>query len=362
MPENKEKTDLKGLDLKETETWAVHQGLDAYRGHQVRQWLFQKRAASFEEMTNIPKGLRTALSEKARIENLALLQSQTSEDGTRKVLFQLADGHLIESVLIPERDHATLCISSQVGCAMGCRFCLTGAQGLKRNMSAAEIVDQVIHTRRLMSDPDRLTNIVLMGMGEPLANYDAVLKAVANLIAEDGMNVSHRRVTLSTCGLVPQIARLGRDITVNLAVSLNAADDKTRDLLMPVNRKYPLKELLAACKAFPRPNRRMITFEYVLIEGINDREEDAERLARCLAGLRAKLNLIPLNPYPGLDMAAPPMERILRFQEILIKHRYTAIIRKSKGQDICAACGQLSGAYPLPPDGTAEPISREAQR
>jgi len=361
MPKNSEKTDLKGLDLEETEAWAVRQGLDTYRGRQIRQWLFQKRAASFDEMTNIPKGLRTALKEVANIENLELLQSQASEDGTEKYLLQLADGLLIESVLIPERDHYTLCISSQVGCAMGCRFCLTGAQGLKRNMSAAEIVDQVIHVRRLMNDPDRLTNIVLMGMGEPLANYEAVLKAMANLIAEDGMNVSHRRVTLSTCGLVPQIERLGRDITVNLAVSLNAADDKTRDSLMPVNRKFPLEKLLGACKAFPLPNRRMITFEYVLIDGINDREVDAERLAQRLAGLRAKLNLIPLNPCSTPGMSPPPMERILRFQEMLIKRRFTAIIRKSKGQDICAACGQLSGVYSLRPDGADEPVSNKAR-
>jgi 23S rRNA (adenine2503-C2)-methyltransferase len=360
MPDNTEKTDLRGLDLAETEAWVIGQGLDAYRGRQIRQWLFKKLVTSFDEMTNIPKSLRSALKEKANIENLTLLQSQSSEDGTEKYLFQLVDGLLIESVLIPERDHYTLCISSQVGCAMFCRFCLTGAQGLKRNMSAAEIVDQVIHVRRLMDDPDRLTNIVLMGMGEPLANYDAVLRAMGNLVAEDGMNVSHRRVTLSTCGLAPQIERLGRDITVNLAVSLNAADDKTRDLLMPVNRKYSLKELLAACKAFPLPNRRMITFEYVLIDGINDREEDAERLAQCLAGLRAKVNLIPLNPCSAPDMSPPPMERILRFQEILIKHRFTAIIRKSKGQDICAACGQLGGAYPSPPGEATGPVPKEA--
>ena len=361
MVDKKEKADLKGLDLRETEAWAVGQGLDAYRGRQIRQWLFRKLVTSFDEMTNIPKSLRAALKEEANIENLDLLQSQASEDGTEKYLFQLADGLLIESVLIPERDHYTLCISSQAGCAMGCRFCLTGAQGLKRNMSAAEIVDQVIHVRRLMNDPDRLTNIVLMGMGEPLANYDAVLKAMANLIAEDGMNVSHRRVTLSTCGLVPQIERLGRDITVNLAVSLNAADDKTRDSIMPVNRKFPLKRLLAACKAFPLPNRRMITFEYVLIDGINDREVDAEKLAQRLAGLRAKLNLIPLNPCSAPGMSPPRMERILRFQEILIKRRFTAIIRKSKGRDICAACGQLSGAYPIPPQEAGEPVPKEAR-
>ena len=182
-----------------------------------------------------------------------------------------------------------------------------------------------------------------MGMGEPLANYDAVIKAMGNLISEQGMNFSHRKVTLSTCGLVPQIEALGKQMTVNLAVSLNAADDKTRDFLMPVNKKYSLNQLVTACKAFPLPNRRMITFEYILIKGINDREEEALRLTRLLSGMRAKINLIPLNPFPGLDMSPPPKARIHHFQDILVENHFTAIIRKSKGQDISAACGQLSG-------------------
>jgi 23S rRNA (adenine2503-C2)-methyltransferase len=228
---------------------------------------------------------------------------------------------------------------------MGCRFCLTGKQGLKRNLTASEIVDQVIQVKRAMDDPDRLTNIVVMGMGEPLSNYDAVLRALDSIISEEGMNFSHRRVTLSTCGLVPGMRKFGKDITVNLAVSLNAADDETRSFLMPVNRKYPLKSLIAACKAFPLPNRRMITFEYVLIEGINDRAEDAMNLVQLLSGLRAKVNLIPLNPTAGLNMSPPSMERILRFQETLLNHHVTTIIRKSKGRDISAACGQLSGRH-----------------
>jgi 23S rRNA (adenine2503-C2)-methyltransferase len=226
---------------------------------------------------------------------------------------------------------------------MGCRFCLTGKQGLKRNLTASEIVDQVIQVKRSMDEPDRLTNIVLMGMGEPLANYDAVLKALTNLISEEGMNFSHRHVTLSTCGLIPEMQRFGEDITVNLAVSLNAADDKSRTFLMPVNRKYPLKSLLSACKEFPLPNKRMITFEYILIDGVNDREEDAAKLVNLLKGIRAKINLIPLNPHPGLALNPPAADRILQFQEILVQNQLTAIIRKSKGRDISAACGQLSG-------------------
>jgi 23S rRNA (adenine2503-C2)-methyltransferase len=337
--------DLLGMDLKETEAWVRGLGFEAYRAAQIRHWLFKGLVRSFDEMTNLSKTVRALLEEKAVLRVLEEAEVQTSRDGTRKFLFRLGDGHFIESVLIPERGHFTLCISSQAGCAMGCRFCLTAKQGLKRDLAPSEIVDQVIQVRRSMEAPDRLTNIVLMGMGEPLANYDAVLKAVGNMVDQEGMNLSHRKVTLSTCGLVPMMRRLGREVTVNLAVSLNAADDETRSYLMPVNRKYPLESLLSACRDFPLPNRRMITFEYILIEGINDRAEDAAKLVELLSDLRAKINLIPLNPHPGLDMSPPPPERILAFQEILIRNRFTAIIRKSKGQDISAACGQLSGAF-----------------
>lgn len=334
---------LTGLDAAETEQWVKDLGLEPYRAKQIRQWVFQGLVHSFDEMTNLPKAIRHQLSEKAELPSLGEVKTEVSRDGTRKSLFRLDDGHCIESVLIPERGHFTLCISSQAGCAMGCRFCLTAKQGLKRNLSTSEIVEQVILVKRSMPDPSRLTNIVFMGMGEPLANYDAVIKAARTLVSEEGMNFSHRRITLSTCGLVPEIERMGREIIVNLAVSLNAADDATRTSLMPVNRIYPLKTLLSALKAFPLPHRRMITFEYILIHGVNDRDKDAATLARLLTGLRAKINLIPLNPHPGLDMAAPSPEHVLRFQEILVRNHLTAIIRKSKGSDISAACGQLSG-------------------
>ncbi|MCJ7595187.1 MAG: 23S rRNA (adenine(2503)-C(2))-methyltransferase RlmN [Desulfobacterales bacterium] len=339
------KVDLKGLNQEETDAWVRDLGLEAYRARQIRQWLFKGLAGSFEDMTNLPKDLRARLEEKAFVNPLEHVKTEESEDGTKKFLFRLLDGPFIETVLIPERGHFTLCISSQAGCAMGCLFCLTGRQGLRRNLAPSEIIEQVIQVRRSMPDRDRMTNIVFMGMGEPLANYDAVIRAVANLTSEDGMNFSHRKVTLSTCGLAPEMGRLGKDVTVNLAVSLNAADDETRSFLMPINRKYPLKPLLEACRAFPLPNRRMITFEYILIQGINDRDEDASKLAGLLSGLRAKINLIPLNPYPELDMSPPSTERVLRFQEILIGHQFTAIIRKSKGRDISAACGQLSGSF-----------------
>ena len=335
--------DLKGLDAQEIEEWATSQGLENYRGRQIREWTFKKLAVSFQGMTNLPKDMRILLEERASLCPSERVRIQVSKDGTRKYLFQLKDKHFIESVLIPEKDHFTLCISTQVGCAMGCLFCLTGKHGLKRNMTPGEIMDQVIQVKRSMDEPERLTNVVLMGMGEPLANYNAVTKAIGNLIAEDGMNCSHRKVTLSTCGLVPQIKKLGKHITVNLAVSLNAADDITRSNLMPVNRKYPLKHLIQACRDFPLPNRRMITFEYILIKGLNDRDEDAARLVKLLSGMRAKVNLIPLNPLPGLDMSPPPIGRIHHFQNILIENHFTVMIRHSKGQDISAACGQLSG-------------------
>ncbi|MBW1730817.1 MAG: 23S rRNA (adenine(2503)-C(2))-methyltransferase RlmN [Deltaproteobacteria bacterium] len=335
---------LKGLDLAETEAWAQSQGLPAYRGRQIRRWIFTKGAHSFEQMTDLPKTLRQTLAKSVTLNHLETVDILKSRDGTKKFIFRLHDGLLIESVLIPERDHLTLCISSQVGCAIGCRFCLTGARGLKRNLSTAEIVDQVVQVRSTLPEPEHLKNIVLMGMGEPLANYHNVIKALGNLTREDGMNFSNRRVTLSTSGLVPEMEKLGQDITVNLAVSLNATDDKTRSFLMPINDRYPIAALIQACKAFPLPNRRMITFEYILIKGINDSLEDAQRLVKLLKGLRAKVNLIPFNPHPGVDFRPSPMERILQFQEVLTGDYLTAIIRKSKGPDIMAACGQLGGS------------------
>jgi len=337
------KVDLKGLDLQETEQWITGLGFEGYRARQVRQWLFKRLANSFEQMTNLSKDLRAILENKARISQLENIKTQVSNDGTKKYLFRLEDDHLIESVLIPERDHDTLCISSQAGCAMGCMFCLTANEGFKRNLTPSEIIDQVIQTKQSLNNPERLKNIVFMGMGEPLANYNAVKKALNNLLNEDGMNFSKRRVTLSTCGLVPQIKKLGDEINVKLAVSLNAADDKTRNMLMPINRVHPLKSLIKACKQFPLPRGERITFEYILIKGINDRNMDALNLAELLSGMRTKINLIPLNPHRGTHMTPPNLERILRFQDILIKKHFTTIIRESRGGDISAACGQLSG-------------------
>jgi 23S rRNA (adenine2503-C2)-methyltransferase len=339
------KISLKGLDASETEKWVLDMGIEAYRAAQIRQWLFKRLVGSFEEMTNLPKPLRQLFQERATINHLEIIEKQTSKDGTEKFLFELKDGNFIESVLIPEKDHTTLCISSQVGCGMNCRFCRTGKQGFKRDLSPSEIIEQIIKVKNDIGKPEKLTNIVFMGMGEPLSNYDSVIKALGNIVGDDGMNFSHRKITVSTCGLVPEIERMGKDVTVNLAVSLNASDDAVRNFLMPVNRKYPLKDLISACRKFPLPNRRMITFEYILIKGVNDRDRDAKRLSEILKNVRAKINLIPFNAFEEEDFEPPDMETILRFQDILLNRQYTAIIRKSKGRDILAACGQLSGLH-----------------
>jgi len=335
------KVDFKDLDLKQAREWVEKNGLESFRAEQIRRWIFMHQTESFDEMTTISKDLRNYLNASCTISKLETLKTQASCDGTKKFLFGLADGNRIESVLIPERTHYTACISSQVGCSMGCRFCLTARQGLIRNLESSEIVNQVIQISQSMDQPDRLTNIVFMGMGEPLANFEAAKKAINNIISQDALNFSRRRVTVSTCGLVPEIQRLGRELPVNLAVSLNAADDTTRNLLMPVNRKYPLSQLLEALIQFPLSRGRRITFEYILIKGINDRPTDAQNLARLLRKIKAKINLIPFNHYKGSSFGTPDEESILAFQDELIKKNYTATIRKSKGGDISAACGQL---------------------
>jgi 23S rRNA (adenine2503-C2)-methyltransferase len=337
------KTDLKGLNASETVAWVKELGLEKYRAAQIRHWIFIRLISDFSEMTNVSVKVKELLSQKANIRHMDIVRTQVSKDATKKFLFRLQDGETIETVLIPEKNHFTICISSQVGCAMGCRFCLTGKHGFTRNLASAEIIDQIIQVKKSMEDPDLVTNFVFMGMGEPLANYLNVTGAIDNLLSSDGMNHSHRRVTLSTCGIAPMIRKIGTDTKVCLAVSLNAADDKTRDFLMPVNKTYNLKSLISACRDFPLANRKMITFEYILMKGVNDRPEDARKVSRLLAGIRCKINLIPFNPCPGLDLETPSIEDVLAFQEILANNNFTAMIRKSKGRDISAACGQLRG-------------------
>jgi 23S rRNA (adenine2503-C2)-methyltransferase len=335
------KTDIRSLGRERLIAWIEGQGERSFRGDQILKWIYMRLADRFEQMTDIRKEFRRQLDDYFCIARMGA-ETFDSMDGTRKFLFTLADGRRVESVLIPERDHATLCVSSQVGCALGCRFCLTGRGGLERNLTSTEIVSQVWEVRKQMPDPDRLTNLVFMGMGEPLANYDAVVTAINILTESDwGMKFAGRRVTVSTSGLAPRIPDLGRDTRTNLAVSLNAVDDATRSRLMPINDKYPIAALLAACRNFPLSSGRKITFEYILIKDLNDTLDHAQRLVKLLTPLKAKINLIPFNEHPGSEFRRPTEERIQAFQELLIAKHFTSIVRYSKGQDIMAACGQL---------------------
>lgn len=335
------KVDLRNMTLSELDAWVVSLGLEPFRSKQLFRWLCRSDVQSFDQMTNLKKDLRTKCSELSYLGRLEILKINRSLDGTRKFLFGLQDGESIESVLIPERDHSTLCLSSQVGCAMGCRFCLTGRNGFRRNLNVSEIVNQVRTVQSCLDADEKMTNLVFMGMGEPLANYENLIKSLEVLLADEGFGFSSRKITVSTCGIVPQMERFGQDVTVNLAVSLHAPDNETRNLLMPINKKYPLEELIEACRRFPLPQRRMITFEYLLINGVNDRPDQAQALARLLRNVRAKINLIPFNSYPGSEFVSSSPESILAFQNMLIKNHYTTIIRDSKGSDILAACGQL---------------------
>ena len=338
------KTNIKSFTQEELQTKLAEHGLKKFRANQILAWIYKDYAQSFEDMTNIAKPERTLLAFLFSLVSLTILKIEVSQDGTRKFLFELEDKHTIESVLIPDEDRMTLCISSQVGCPLACCFCLTGTQGFTRNLKAYEIADQVLEVSRILQQEhvSAITNIVLMGMGEPLANFAEVIKALQLLISDNGLNFSTRRVTLSTAGLVPEIIALGKSGSkVNLAVSLNATTDEVRDRIMPVNKRYPLKELLAACRHFPLEPRRRITFEYVMLKGVNDTEDDALRLTRLLRGIKCKVNLIPFNPYPGSEFKRPDDSAVRRFQAILQDHHYTAPIRESRGRDISAACGQL---------------------
>ena len=344
------KTDIKELNKDEIIAWLTGRAIKPYRVSQILKWAYLRQADSFEVMTDLSKELRNLLSLHFTIARLEKIHVETSQDGARKYLFKLRDGNHIESVLIPERNHYTLCISSQVGCAHGCKFCRTAQRGFIRNLTRGEIVAQVRDVLNDLDDAKRLSNIVFMGMGEPLANYDNLIGAIETITDSDvGLKFSNRRVTVSTAGLAPKLSKLGRDSRVNLAISLNATDNKTRDMIMPINRKYPIEKLIEACRLYPLGPGRRITFEYVLIKGVNDSIEDAERLVSLLKPIKSKINLIPFNEHEGSEFLRPEDSVINRFQEILIKNHYTAIIRHSKGEDISAACGQLSGNWK--PDG-----------
>ncbi len=344
MNDEDRRLSLKDLSLKGLEFFVLSLGEKPFRAIQLARWLYGRGARTFDEMTNLSKAFREKLEHTAVIGNLVPSKIYSSEDGTRKFRFLLGDGEHIESVLLPERDRLTLCISSQVGCTLGCKFCLTGKRGWVRNLNPAEILDQVIAVQGTLSPEERLTNLVLMGMGEPLLNFRNVLQALEILRSPLGLQFSGRRITVSTAGIIPEMIQvLSRRNFVKIAISLNATTDEQRSWLMPINRKYPLKDLLSACRNISFPNRERITFEYVLLSGVNDGEEDACRLTQLLGGLRAKVNLIPFNEHPGSPFQRPPDAAVQRFRDILMSKSYTAVVRQSKGIDILAACGQLGG-------------------
>jgi 23S rRNA (adenine2503-C2)-methyltransferase len=335
-------TNLAELELGELEALLQTHGTEPFHARQLFRWIYRRGVSDFGLMTDLSKALRTKLSTHLVVHTPEVVSRQQSSDGTQKFELALVDGRRIESVFIPDTPAMTFCISTQVGCAMACGFCLTGQMGLVRHLSPGEIAGQVRLLARETGLLEHAFNIVLMGMGEPLHNYDNTMKALRILYAEHGLHISPRRVTLSTVGIVPGIEQLGREpVMPNLAVSLHATTDEQRTALVPPNRKYPLAEILAACRRLPLKKRSRITFEYVMLHQVNDSAEDAMRLVKLLAGLKAKVNLIPLNPAPGIPYDRPPDARVDRFAQILADRHITVSVRKSRGQDIRAACGQL---------------------
>lgn len=339
-----EKTNLLNFDRKGLQSYLVEIGEKPFRATQLLQWIHQRGMDGFEGMTNLSKSLRGSLEATAAIRAPELVFEQRAQDGTRKWLLQLDDGNRVETVFIPEDDRGTLCISSQVGCALDCSFCSTARQGFNRNLSVAEIIGQLWLAQRELGEAGRVTNVVLMGMGEPLLNFNNVVSAVNLMLDDFAYGLSKRRVTLSTAGVVPALDRLGEVTDIALAVSLHATNDALRDQLVPINKKYPIKELLAACKRYiADEGRRKITFEYVMLDGVNDTPAHAKALIRLLSDVPSKINLIPFNPFPGAPYRCSSPQAITRFQETLSAAGFTVIVRKTRGDDIDAACGQLVG-------------------
>jgi len=343
------KRNIKDLSRKELADWLSERREAGYRARQIQRWLFQKGVTAFLEMTDLSVKTREELESEFTISRLKTLRASSSHDGTIKFLFGLSENLAIESVLIPDGWRLTLCISTQAGCGFGCKFCATALMGLKRNLRSSEILDQILEAERTLPLEKRITHVVLMGMGEPLANYAETLKALEIMTDPDsGLAISPRRITLSTVGLVPQMKKLMEETHVNLAVSLHAATDELRSQLMPVNRKYSLKELIECCRSLPLPKRRRITFEYVLLRGINHSPEDARRLARLLRSIRCKINLIPFNPHPESLYQRPTQEEVEEFQNALRAQGFQVNVRQPRGDDIQAACGQLQGEHSAP--------------
>ena len=345
-----ERIELLGLAQDEVSAFMVGLGEKPYRARQLYDAIYRRRITSFDAMTDLPKTLRRILEDHAVVTRTLIESEFLSSDGTRRFLLKLFDEAEVESVFMPEERRDTICISSQVGCPLACSFCMTGVLGLKRNLSAGEIISQVIAVLNQvygegLEVPHR-TNIVMMGMGEPLLNYDQVIKAVRLLVNQQGLAIAPRGVTLSTAGIVPRIYDLSREeVRPRLAISLTAPNDELRNQLFPINRKYPLAELIEACRRYPSGAREYLTFEYVMLDGVNDSDQQARELVGLLSGIRAKVNLIPHNPAPELPYEASPIDRILAFQKILIAAGLPSFIRRPRGQDISAACGQLAARH-----------------
>ncbi|AWU94713.1 23S rRNA (adenine(2503)-C(2))-methyltransferase RlmN [Azospirillum ramasamyi] len=342
---------LVGLSREELEAEMLSIGLEKFRARQIWHWIYHRGSTDFAEMTTLAKPVREKLADVYIVARPTVVKDLKSADGTRKWLLRMPDGQEVESVHIPEEDRGTLCVSSQVGCTLTCRFCHTGTQRLVRNLDSAEIVAQVMLARDMLGEwpapPDgrMLSNIVMMGMGEPLFNYDNVAKALKIVMDGDGISISKRRITLSTSGVVPMMARCGEELNVNLAVSLHAVTDELRDIIMPINRKYPLRDLMEACRNYPGlSNARRITFEYVMLKGINDTPADARALVKLLEGIPAKINLIPFNEWPGAPYERSTARAIQVFGDIVNNAGYASPVRTPRGEDIMAACGQLKSA------------------
>ena len=343
-----EKTNLLNLDRQAMQDFFAAHGEKPFRATQVIQWIHQYGVDDFDAMTNLSKELRARLKDIAEIRAPEIAQDQVAADGTRKWLLRLGDGNAIETVFIPEEDRGTLCVSSQVGCTLNCSFCSTGHQGFNRSLTVAEIISQLLVANRALGrDPKGeriITNVVLMGMGEPLLNFDNVVPAMRLMLDDYGYGLSRRRVTLSTAGVIPMMDRLREECPVSLAVSLHAPNDALRNQLVPLNKKYPIRELLEACRSYCADSpRSRVTFEYVMLDGVNDSVEHAHELVRMLRDVPSKVNLIPFNPFPQTHYQRSPKPVIDRFRDVLIAAGLTTITRKTRGDDIDAACGQLAG-------------------
>ncbi|MFH1873601.1 MAG: 23S rRNA (adenine(2503)-C(2))-methyltransferase RlmN [Pseudomonadota bacterium] len=333
------------VSLRQLKSAVLELGLKPFAADQLVSWLYKKKVTSFEDMTNLSLLARQVLKENYFIFRPKLVKICQAKDSTRKFVFQLADDAKIESVLIPATDERlTLCISTQVGCPMGCDFCRTAKMGFKRDLSQGEILAQILEVQKVCDQEDQIiTNVVFMGMGEPFVNYEAVAGAVEIMLSERGMNFSKRRVTISTSGLIPQLTQFAKDYNVKLAVSLNATEDKTRSKLMPINKRYPIADIINFARKYTKNSRNYVTFEYVLIKDVNDSKEDMQRLSKLLKGIRAKVNLIAFNAFPGSSYKGPSEKRVLEFHKYLTEQGIQTNIRLSRGQDILAACGQLAG-------------------